>query len=74
MWGGFVRGLFEGETFNNTEVRQGFEEIFSKNFLDKLSRAESQEEFNGVLQRAVSVIDPEAKGTLFEWFKHHFQK
>ncbi|MDP1688688.1 MAG: hypothetical protein Q8L47_00975 [bacterium] len=38
VWGALVRGLFEGETFSDPEVKKLFEETFGSDFLVELSQ------------------------------------
>lgn len=44
VWQGFIRGLFEGENLQDPELLEAFNAMFDKEFIEKLSRVESDKD------------------------------
>ena len=49
VWGGFVRGLFEGEKLEDEELREMFSSMFSEVFMERLLTFKSDEEYQRLL-------------------------
>src|SRR3989338_6640415 len=49
IWRSFVRGLFEAERFEDEEMHKAFSEMFSEDFVKRLSTFSSNEEYRQLL-------------------------
>ena len=62
VWQALIRGLIEGENFDDFQLQTDFEDMFPKNFLEKLKN----QEVNGNYSELFSMIND---NKLVQWFK-----
>lgn len=49
VWQAFIRGMYEGEEFNDPELRNSLAEVIAPDFLDKLAKANYPHELNKLM-------------------------